>query len=239
MFSSKRSRSFIVRAAVVAVTPLMLAACSADLGPGPMPTGYAHQNEYYQAQPGPRPVLMKKHMMENQCKEVREYHPNGRGTACGDLAVSVDSAATSAVSSAAWDAAADDLIGRMVNELGKPMENVYVVPGSEPGLEMALSNAMLARTIPVSAAPGNGPFDLQYEVQPITGSDMVNVTLKSVGSAVHTVSGVYDIGAVPAMSAMPPATVETTTETTVETTTTSDGVPMPIMPMSGDAPATN
>jgi len=230
MFSSKRPRSFIVRAAVVAAMPLMLAACSADLGPGPMPTGYAHQNEYYKAQPGPRPVLMKKHMMENQCKEVREYHPNGRGSACGDLAVSTDGAAMSAISSAAWDSAADDLISRMVNELGKPMENVYVVPGSEPGLEMALSSAMLARTIPVSAAPGNGPFDLQYDVQPITGSSMVNVTLKSVGSPVHSVSGVYDIGSVPAMSAMPAASVEPT----VETTTTSDGVPMPIMPMPAD-----
>ena len=168
-------------------------------------------------------------------KEVREYHPNRDGNACGDLVVSTDSAAASAASSAAWESAADDLIGRMVNELGRPMENVYVVPGSEPGLDMALSNAMLARTIPVSAAPGNGPFDLQYDVQPITGSSMVNITLKSIGSAVHSVSGVYDIGAVPAMSPMPAAAVEPAVETTV----TDDGAPMPIMPMTGEMTPTN
>lgn len=223
MFSSKRSRSFVVRAAVTAVVPLMLAACSADLGPGPIGTGYAHHGEPYKAQPGPRPVLMKQHMLDNQCKEVRQYHPNSGG-GCGDMPAPVMD--TAPVSGAAWDAAATDLITRMVNELGKPMENVHVLPGDEPGLETALNGAMTAHGIPVSTTPGNGPFDLQYSVQPVTGSSMVNVTLKSIGSSVHEVSGMYDVAA---MTAMPAAPAEA-----VEPAESSDA-PLPIMPLTPDA----
>lgn len=215
MFSSKRSRSFVVRAAVTVLAPLVITACSADLGPGPMPTGYAHHNEAYKAQPGPRPVMMKKHLLDNQCREVREYHPNRDGNACGEM--TVEPMATP-VSGGDWNAAAEDLIGRMVNELGKPMESVYVEPGNEPGLESALNGAMQARAIPVATAPGVGPFSLQYIVQPIEGSSKVNVTLKSIGSAVHEVSGVYEVGAMPAMSAAPVEAVEST------------DAPLPIMP---------
>ncbi|MBU0859935.1 MAG: hypothetical protein KJ667_08350, partial [Alphaproteobacteria bacterium] len=200
------------RAAMLAA-PSVIAACSADLGPGPMPTGYAHHKEMYKAQPGPRPVLMKDHMLANQEKEVRAYHPNGGGAMGGhDMGMPMMHTGSS------WDMAATDLVSRLVNELGKPMETVYVVPGNYPDLEQALRNAMTGRGIAVHTAPGDGPFTMQYAVQPVTDSSMVSITLMSVGSAVKEVSGIYSIGTAPAVMAAPAMPVETS-------------APMPIMPM--------
>lgn len=212
MFASKRTRSFIVRAAAV-VTPLMLAACSADLGPGPMPTGYAHQGEVYKSQPGPRPVLMKDHMLKNQEREVQRYHPQKH-----DM---MAHAPATAHHHGNWDSAAQDLVGRLVHELGKPMETVFVVPGAYPDLESALRHAMQGRGINVSMERGHGPFTLQYVVAPITDSSMVSITLLSVGAAVKEVSGIYNI-ATHGFSAAP-----------VMDHTSADDVsaPLPILPV--------
>lgn len=225
MFASKRSSSLIVRAAVLVAIPLVLAACSA-LGPGPMPTGYAHHGSQYKAQPGPRPLLIKDGMLDTQDREVKAYHPNSTGVAGMPVMNEPMMGST-----AAWQPAATDLVGRLVGELGKPMENVYVVPGAYPDLEQALRDAMMARGVAVATAQGTGPFTMQYVVTPVTNSSMVSITLMSVGAAVKEVSGVYDVGTAPAMSAMPVMPVEAAAPSMMTPNPPSD-IPMPIMPLT-------
>lgn len=186
MFASKRSRSYVVCAALVSV-PLLLSACGKDWGPGPMPTGYTYQGDVYKAAPGPRPGKFDDRL-GTQDKDVVPYHPGGHGTMLGQ---SGHEAGIYVVST--WSIVAQDLIDRMLVELGKPMETVYVVPGDFPALEDALRQAMVNRTIPVSLRNGDGPFTLQYIVTRIPNSNAVSVTLMSVGSKVHEVNGVYTL----------------------------------------------
>jgi hypothetical protein len=225
---------------IVVAAPLLLAACaSSDFNPGPMPTGYTYQNRPYKAVPGPRPILMKKHMMENQTQDVMDYHPSWSGGTDVHMGAGGHSD---------WDAAAIDLINRMIQELGQPAEPVYVMPGEQPAFEQALRNAMQARNIPVTLIHGDGPFMIEYTVSNPGGMSapdrlMANITLLvSRATPVEDVGGIYSVGAAHAMAPAPapmdsgmmtaPAPVPA-----MDAPATTDGpvstTPMPIMPMDG------
>lgn len=211
----------------VLVAPLLLAACATtDFYPGPMPTGYTYHNRPYKAVPGPRPILMKKNLLEDgagnnggENANVSDYSPSwSGGTSMPAMPVNSD-----------WDHAAMDLIDRMIAELGQPAEPVYVLHGNYPQFEQALRNAMMARNIPVTLVHGDGPFMIQYMVTPSSGSEatMANITLLvSKATPVEDVGGMYNVGDATSAAAMPAATDPVPMDGgPVET------APMPIMPM--------
>lgn len=204
MSASKPFRSSAVRAALLGV-PLLLAACGTNFGPGPMPAGYTYQGDVHKAAPGPRPHKYERNRATQE-QDVQAYHPNavtGGGAAAHDGGYGAMGYGAGHAVSTTWTLAATDLIDRLLIELGKPMETVYVIPGSFPQLEQALRDAMTGRGISVSQRQGDGPFTMQYLVSPIPNSTDVSITLLSVGSAVKEVRGVYTIDEVTLDSAIP------------------------------------
>ena len=102
--------------------PLFLTACHSDLGPFPMPSGYAHHGKEYKAQDGPEPVLKKiQHM------RVAQSTNQTSDAVSADMVMNTDAVMVVPVG-AGWDDAARDLVMRMIDNFGKPVEPVYVQP---------------------------------------------------------------------------------------------------------------
>ncbi len=163
---------------VLLAAPLALVACaSADLA---MPTGYTYHNEIYKSQPGP------------------EAQPPAKILAAGDVAsngmtvVQTESTLLGGGPDAMGNypdsvlcTAADDLVGRLLTNFGRPMEPVYV-PVMSP-LARCLTIALQRGNVPVALNPGDGPFVLEHAIS----GGAATITFMSNHDPVVSESGPY------------------------------------------------
>lgn len=215
MILKKTSRSGVIRMAVLSVSVLAVSAC-ADFGPHPIATGYKYQQEEYKSQPGPEPVI-EKYTRRNEDGHV--------------IAVATETNRTTAVQAtdAYWDNAADELVSRLVNNLGLPAEPVYIAkPASaeETSFAVALRNAMRSYNIPMAERVAGAPFGMEYQISIVDFGQpdrrMISIQLVNQGDIVHEESGIYTVG----------VSAETTTIMREETIVTHspDGAPVSIAP---------
>lgn len=163
---------------VVLSAPLALMACSsADLA---MPTGYTYHNEIYKSRPGPEAPPQAKILMTG------DIAPNGM------TVVQTESTTLNGFPDAQGQypdavlcAAADDLVGRLLGNFGRPMEPV-LVPVMSP-LAPCLVTALQRGNVPVAANPGDGPFVLEHDI--LNGS--ATITFMSNHDPVVSESGPY------------------------------------------------
>jgi hypothetical protein len=202
-------------AVLAAALPLLLAGCSYHYGAHAVPTGYGYQNEDYKVPPSATPVFKRRLFIEKCGHSGPCSQPV---TASGsDMMVSPVAAAPAVPTEAgAWNAAASDLVNRLVAGSGQPSEAVFVrrpAPGSasEGDFANALRQALVNRGMTLAAAPGESPFQLDYTVAaPLGGSarQMLTVKLADHGKPVNEASGLYkvDADASPGMPvALPPS----------------------------------
>ncbi len=178
--------------------PLLLAACTTDNGPFPMPSGYAHHSDVYKAPDGPEmmkvnankpaPHVMPVPVLENEEPVVQ--------------AAVVPVVAPEMLETDHWQGAADKLVKDMTVNFGKPQVPVYVVPGKsieEMSLADALTRALLANDVNVSMERGLSPYTLSHMiVQPMDASDnrkMVKIMLNDYDKKIAEESGLFNIGA--------------------------------------------
>lgn len=181
--------------------PLILAACTSDFGPYPMPTGYTYHGDVYKAPPGPEPVLKR---IEHANDAPQPPVQVDAGMPAQDVYVASPIVVQSAPGEA-WDNAARELVTRMTGSFGMPTEAVYLraadmASPAEVNLEQALRGVMTQSGFQMAAGPGSGPYTLHYAVSPLSGvSDgsrmMVTITLMGRDGAVAEESGIYTLNA--------------------------------------------
>lgn len=208
--------------------PLMLAACHTDMGPYPMPTGYKYHGQTYKSPPGPEPVWKR-------IEHMNDPAPAPKKEKCGEC---MDAASHSAAApmmmdpgapvGGSYSMAAHDLITRLVDGFGQPVDPVYLHPAQSSGsvemnLERALRDAMMQRGFNLAPRAGAGPFTLHYAVSGLNvgdaGRQMVTVTLMGPEGTLAEESGIY---ALDGAAAMPAPYVEVAPD--------MSGGPMPITP---------
>jgi hypothetical protein len=182
--SAQKSKKSAFIVAAFCALPLLVTACNGGIGP--MPTGYTYYNKIYKG---------KYDAAGNPCTTAcnsdvtQSYQPGKGGYVDGG---NVAQYAVSQ-SSSLWEPAAIDLVNRMLNELGKPMETVYIHRGAYPEFEVALTHAMEARGIKVFTQPGYGPFTVDYVIEPMAQDAGIEVRLLSVGKNVINIEGTYRV----------------------------------------------
>jgi len=163
---------------IVLSAPLALLACTtADLA---MPSGYTYHNEIYKSQPGPEAPRPAKILATG------DVAPNGMTvmqTETTTLSGAPD--AMGNYPDSVLCSAADDLVGRLLANFGRPMEPVYV-PVMSP-LTSCLIAALRLGNVPVAVNPGDGPFVLEHVIQ--NGS--ATITFMSNHDPVVSESGAY------------------------------------------------
>lgn len=140
--------------------PVALIACQA------MPTGYTYHNEVYKAPPGPEATPPAKILETRTTAETTNLHT--QGTLTSTLSESEQRAAMGGVygdegDPEAFRAVADDLIGRMIVNFGRPMEPVFVNQSSP--MTASLKASMRRHEIPVAVNPGDGPFVIDHSIE--------------------------------------------------------------------------
>lgn len=223
-----------VRVLILGTAPLFLAACHSDLGPFPMPTGYAHHDKAYQAPPGPEPVLKKiEYMRVPQSVPSENCEPE---TAVIVPPKMMPPVAVVPVDGGAWAGAADELVARLISGFGRMAEPVYILPApvmgpAEIGFEGALRGALVSQNLPMADAPGMGPYTLRYAISPLPvgedGRAMVTLTLAGPSGVLQEVSGIYSPGIV-----VMPAPVVVDMAPDGEPGPAAPSEPMPIGPLN-------
>jgi hypothetical protein len=178
---------------VILSAPFALMACtSTDLA---MPTGYTYHNEVYKSQPGPEAAMPAKIL------KAGDTAPNGM-TVMQTESVGLNGTmdANGNYPDSVLCAAADDLVGRLLTNFGRPMERT-LVPDTSP-LTACLKAALSRGNVPVATNPGDGPFVLDHSIS--NGS--ASITFMSNHDPVVSESGSY-AGTAPAMD-MAPTTAE-------------------------------
>jgi len=144
---------------------LLLAACSST----PMPTGYTYQHETYRTPPGPEAKAPQ--ILATGQDATSSMGGAGSGSPASGLDLEGGSQLYTATASmdanGHWDAAADELVEKILRDLGKPMEKVDV-PGNDDFVT-ALKASLTRHDIPVMTRMGDGPFLIKHE---ITGRDV-------------------------------------------------------------------
>ncbi|HEY8189091.1 MAG TPA: hypothetical protein VIF12_00285 [Micavibrio sp.] len=180
--------------------PLALAACTSE---GlHMPKGYTYQNEIYKAPPGPEASPPAK-ILQTTGGLYSGTDGSGAGADMGEdgttpdgmHVVQTETIAMTAGPDGTFDnqtlcTAADDLVGRLLRNFGRPMEPV-LVPDSSP-LTSCLRNALQRGNVPLAPKPGDGPFVLDHAVK---GAN-AEITFMSNHDPVTSESGAYP-GAAP------------------------------------------
>ncbi len=226
--SSRNKFHLTAVCALLLGAPLFLTACHSHFGPYPMPSGYTYHERQHKAPPGPEPVLKKIEHMEparsvdghhhKDCPETCPEMYNGHHHMSSHGGMHATPAATVTIgeplmASGPWDNAAQDLVRRLVNGFGTPVEPVFIRPAdmgsaSEIAMERALRGAMTQSGFTLAPAPGMGPYTLHYAATPLQVGDgsrmMVTITLAGDNGAVAEESGIYAVGS-PRVMAPPPA----------------------------------
>lgn len=189
MISKTKTRSHLIRTAILGVSLIGLSACT-DFGPHPLATGYKYQQNEYKSAAGPEPVI-EKYTRRDDKRTVVNIDENGQGT-MAPAPVSMDN----------WGSAADELVARMVQNLGLPAEPVYIVEHTamtheEVSFAAALREAMLRNNIPMAPRTSGAPFGMEYAISIVdVGSDdrrLITIQLISAGDVVHEESGIYTV----------------------------------------------
>lgn len=187
MISKTKTHSYVIRTAILGVSVMALSAC-ADFGPYPLATGYKYQQEEYKTPDGPEPVIEKYTKREDK-RTVVNIDENGH-------------AAVAPVSMDQWNLAADDLVGRLVRNLGLPAEPVYIAQHNamsqeEQSFASALHHAMAKHNIPMAPRTSGAPFGMEYAISIVdVGSNdrrLITIQLISAGEVVHEESGMYTV----------------------------------------------
>jgi hypothetical protein len=171
--------------------PLALAACTSE---GlQMPKGYTYHNEIYKAPPGPEASPPAK-ILQTTGGLYSGADGSGAGadgaTPNGMHVVQTENVTMTAGPDGTFDnqslcTAADDLVGRLLRNFGRPMEPV-LVPDSSP-LTSCLRNALQRGNVPIAQRPGDGPFVLEHTVN---GAN-AGITFMSNHDPVTSESGAY------------------------------------------------
>lgn len=163
---------------MVLAAPLALMACtSADLQ---MPTGYVYHNEIYKSQPGPEAPPAAKIL------KTGDTTPSGMTVVQQEsVAMTGGPDANGVYPESVLCAAADDLVGRLLRNFGRPMEPVLVPPMSP--LASCLTRALQNGQVPIAANPGDGPFVLEHTIS----AGAASITFLSNHDPVTSESGAY------------------------------------------------
>ncbi len=142
--------------------PLFLSACtSAEMQ---MPTGYVYHNDVYRSAPGPE----GKAPSEKEAKTVPvhglKYLGSETMTMANPPAIGPDGQPIGGAS--AYRGVADDLVARLLRNLGRPMEPVFV--NNTSAMAPALRESLRQNGVPVAVNPGDGPFVLNSHIQGAT-----------------------------------------------------------------------
>lgn len=184
--------SAVLRLAPIMVLSAILAACSSTA----MPTGYTYHHEIYRTPPGPEAKEPAKILASGQDVESGASGTNNMGGASGHgLGMNGQDVYTASAHMDAdgrWDMAADELVQKILRDLGRPMEKVHV-PGNNDFVT-ALKASLARHNIPVMDRVGDGPFVIQHQ---ISGHDVM-IEFYSNHSSILTESGSF-----PPVSAIP------------------------------------
>ncbi len=248
---SAPNKEFIKTARVLLLgAPLILAACTSDFGPNPLPTGYYYHNETYKTPPGPEPIFSKpKHAHDDHALEdCPDPHAKAHVqtdaqadaqavivTPPADTYIAAQPApvemAAPVSASPALSVAASDLVQRLINQFGRPVEPVYVTPSTgtaqEIAFEKSLRKALQREGFNLAKTPGKGPYTLNYTIgQSGSAGDRSLVKIMLVGQegVVSEHSGLFSLGQ--------PAPLMTMSEMPAEPSAVpaSQGAPLPISP---------
>ncbi len=209
MISKKKNFLNIVRLILLSA-PLFLTACHSDFGPFPMPSGYAHHNKEHKAAPGPEPVLKKiEHKIETMHipQSIETTNTNTKDNmmmATTQAPIPVNIPAPMPPANSSWDHAVHDLLTRLVDGFGQPVEPVYINPANpvsqtEMNLEKALRLTMMQKNFNVAPAPGMGPFTMRYTASNLVGIGdgsrmIVTLSLMAKDKKMAEESGIYELG---------------------------------------------
>lgn len=179
--------------------PVLLTACGGTIQPGPMPTGYKYHNTTYKAPAGAEPAFWER----DRKADTEELTPDdGRRASAGDGGAIESQMMGLSPDAVAWLPASRDLIGKIKNRLGFPMEPTFFegLNGAVPGFESALKAATSEYQWPHAATKGSGPFHLAYSATPADPAtpDRMMLTVRLTVSKQNLVieeSGVYSISA--------------------------------------------
>lgn len=205
MISKTKTRSNVIRTAILGVSLLGLSACT-DFGPYPLATGYKYQQNEYKSAAGPEPVI-EKYTRRDDNRGAVHVDEHGHGTM-----------APAPVSMDYWGMAADELVARMVQNLGLPAEPVYIaehtaMTNEEVSFAAALREAMLKNNIPMAPRTSGAPFGMEYAISIVdVGSDdrrLITIQLISAGDIVHEESGIYTVHTNAVYAAEPVPMVQT------------------------------
>lgn len=180
----------------------LLAGCTSDFGPWPMPTGYTYHQEQYKAPPGPEPVF-RKWEAELKKESNAPVLPSLDTHLAPYQATVADVSAVHATAERndpqLWLDAANDLAARLFTKFGKPTESVYIPPGGSAGdrqfFAAALHASLQEQGVTIAAAAGGGPFTLSYDIRgTVGGRALLTVRLQSGPRTLAEESGSYFVG---------------------------------------------
>lgn len=152
-----RASSYAFRALMLSAA-LGVVACTDSMSMQ-MPTGYTYHDQVYKAPPGP----------EANVKEAKIIHVDtSRMNNMMTETVTMGSALPPGFDpndpaiAAQLRLTADELIARLLRNLGRPMEPTYVLDSSP--LTAALKDSMARNQLPIAANPGDGPFVIDHSI---------------------------------------------------------------------------
>lgn len=155
-----RASSFVLCAAAA----LGLGAC-VDSMSMQMPTGYTYHDQVYKAPPGP----------EANVKEAKIIHVDTSGmNKVGSETVTMGSALPPGFDpndpaiKEQLRLTADELIARLLRNLGRPMEPTFVLDSSP--LTAALKDSMTRNNLPIAVNPGDGPFVIEHSISGVSAT---------------------------------------------------------------------
>ncbi len=223
---SSDKKPFRAARLLLLAAPVALAACSADLGPSPMPTGYKFLNKSYSVPGGPAPVMHYPGENGPAAATVQDTQPSSGDTSIAapmpmvGQAEPVDMAAPDAVSapvtdgaavavgSVQWDSAANDLLGKLESAFGTIRESVYTREpnagrADEAAFAQALKQAMEVRKYK-AGDKDKAAFAFDYTIAgQADGATLVSLNASAQGKLLARVEGRYAAGLAGSASAAP------------------------------------
>jgi len=199
--------SFKALRIILLAIPFFLTACHSDMGPFPMPSGYAHHDKQYKAAPGPEPIFKKiEHMKMPQSIPSTHTDRQAPVAITQEPFTTTEPMSVTASDNSDWDYAANDLIRRLIDGFGQPTEPVYLqradnASEKDMNIEQALHRTMTSHGINITPAPGLAAFTLDYEAHALEIGDgsriMISVALTRKGTQLAGESGIYSLGDTP------------------------------------------
>jgi len=151
---------FTLRALVLTFPALLMACSSAEMH---MPTGYVYHNEVYKAPPGPEAGIQAKVAgQDGAVASTRGMTYMGGESTVMENPPAIGPDGLPIGGYAAYQGVADDLVAKLMRNLGRPMEPVFV--NNSSAMAPALRASLTRNAVPVAVKPGDGPFVLDNKV---------------------------------------------------------------------------